>query len=98
MTGSLKTRRDFIESAAAMVALLAPNVSREAFAQVPAEPLQATNLFQNVRIFNRKALSAPSNVLVRGNLIETISGAPIPPDPRAGSLLIEGDGRTLMPG
>jgi hypothetical protein len=55
MTGSLKTRRDFIGSATAMVAPLAPNVSQEALAQVPAEPLQATKLFQNVRIFNGKA-------------------------------------------
>jgi hypothetical protein len=35
----------------------------------------ATTLFQNVRIFNGNsaALSAPSNVLVRGNTIEQIS-------------------------
>jgi hypothetical protein len=38
----------------------------------------ATTLFQNVRIFNGKsaALSAPSNVLVKGNTIERISVSP----------------------
>jgi imidazolonepropionase-like amidohydrolase len=57
-------------------------------------------LFQNVRIFDGKsgALSAPSNVLVRGNKIEKISTAPIPVDRRAGARIIEGGGRTLMPG
>ena len=36
-------------------------------------------LFENVRIFDGKSasLSAPSSVLVKGNVIETISDAPI---------------------
>src|SRR6201988_5117009 len=57
-------------------------------------------LFNNVRIFDGKsaALSAPSNVLVRGNLIERISQAPIPVDRRADTRIIDGGGRTLMPG
>ena len=57
-------------------------------------------LFQNVRIFDGtgKSLSAPSNVLVRGNRIERISSAPIALDPAAGSVVIDGGGRTLMPG
>jgi imidazolonepropionase-like amidohydrolase len=60
---------------------------------------QAT-LFQNVRIFDgtHKSLSAPSNVLVRGNRIERISSAPIALDPTAGGAVIDGGGRTLMPG
>jgi hypothetical protein len=39
-------------------------------------------LFENVRIFDGKstALSAPSNVLIRGNVIERISTQPIPVD------------------
>ena len=59
-----------------------------------------TVLFQNVRIFDGKSstLSAPSNVLVRGNKIERISTAPIPTDRSAETLIIEGGGRTLMPG
>ena len=57
-------------------------------------------LFNNVRIFDgtSAALSAPSNVLVRGNLIERISQAPIPTDRRADTRIIDGGGRTLMPG
>ena len=54
-------------------------------------------LFENVRIFDGKsaALSAPSNVLVKGSVIERISTAPIAV---AGALRIAGNGRTLMPG
>ncbi len=55
-------------------------------------------LFQNVRIFDGKngALSPPKSVLVRGNVIERIAASPI--DAGAGSLVIDGGGRTLMPG
>jgi imidazolonepropionase-like amidohydrolase len=57
-------------------------------------------LFQNVRVFDGKsgALSGPSNVLVRGNKIERISTEPIPTDRSAKTRIIEGGGRTLMPG
>ena len=57
-------------------------------------------LFQNVRVFDGKsgALSGPSNVQVRGNKIERISTAPIPTDRSAKTQIIEGGGRTLMPG
>ena len=60
----------------------------------------AATLFQNVRIFDGKSatLSASSNVLVRGNIIERISIAPIPTDRRADTRIIDGGGRTLMPG
>ena len=60
----------------------------------------AVTLFQNVRIFDGKsgALSPPSNVLVRGNRIERISADPIPTDRSATTVLIDGGGRTLMPG
>jgi imidazolonepropionase-like amidohydrolase len=56
-----------------------------------------TTIFQNVRIFDGKgsALSAPSNVLVKGNLIERISTTPIA---EPGATVISGNGRTLMPG
>ncbi|WP_269931021.1 metal-dependent hydrolase family protein [Aminobacter sp. HY435] len=54
-------------------------------------------LFENVRIFDGKgaALSAPSNVLVKGNVIATISTNPIE---AADAERIAGNGRTLMPG
>ena len=60
----------------------------------------AATVFQNVRIFDGKGgqLSAPSNVLVRGNRIERISLTPIPIDRRADTMVVDGGGRTLMPG
>ncbi len=60
----------------------------------------AVTLFQNVRIFPGKGaeLSAPSHVLVRGNQIEKISTQPIPTDRRGDTVIIDGGGRTLMPG
>ena len=57
-------------------------------------------IFENVRIFNGTSdqLSAPSNVLVVGNLIKAISGAPIADPPATSVTRIPGGGRTLMPG
>jgi imidazolonepropionase-like amidohydrolase len=57
-------------------------------------------LFENVRIFDGKSgtITAPSNVLVKGNKIEKISTSPIPVDRSAQITIIEGGGRTLMPG
>ncbi|WP_243858483.1 amidohydrolase family protein [Mycobacterium sp. DL440] len=54
--------------------------------------------FRNVKIFDGQAdrLSAPSNVRVKGNHIEQISTEPLPADP--GATVIDGGGRTLMPG
>ena len=53
-------------------------------------------LFNNVRIFDGKSETLTSgNVLVEGNLIKQISSGPI----RAtGTTVIDGGGRTLMPG
>ncbi|RYD60158.1 MAG: amidohydrolase family protein, partial [Verrucomicrobiaceae bacterium] len=55
-------------------------------------------LFQNVRIFDGtgSSLSAPSNVLIKGNVIEQISTDAIPAEPD--TTVINGGGRTLMPG
>ena len=63
-------------------------------------PPSAATLFQNVRIFDGKSgsLSEPQNVLVRGNKIERISTGSIPIDGNESTVLIEGGGRTLMPG
>jgi imidazolonepropionase-like amidohydrolase len=60
----------------------------------------ATTLFQNVRIFNGKsaALSAPSNVLVKGNTIERISVSPITVETNADVRVVAANGRVLMPG
>lgn len=63
-------------------------------------PPQRVTLFTNVRIFDGKSpeLSAPMHVLIRGNLIEKISATPIPTDRRADTTIIDGSGKTLMPG
>jgi imidazolonepropionase-like amidohydrolase len=63
-------------------------------------PPSAATVLQNVRIFDGKVgqLSGPSHVLIRGNTIERISAPPIAPDRRADTVLIDGGGRTLMPG
>jgi imidazolonepropionase-like amidohydrolase len=63
-------------------------------------PVERTVIFQNVRIFDGRGteLSAPSHVLVRGNKIERISTTPISNDRGADAVLINGEGRTLMPG
>jgi imidazolonepropionase-like amidohydrolase len=70
------------------------------FAQDRSPDSGSVTLFENVRIFDGRgsALSAPSNVLVRGNKIERISATPIPVDRRADTRIINGGGRTLMPG
>jgi imidazolonepropionase-like amidohydrolase len=57
-------------------------------------------LFQNVRIFDGKSavLSAPSNVLVKGKIIERISASPIAVDKNDNVRVVEANGRVLMPG
>lgn len=66
----------------------------------PPQQSQPVVLFRDVRIFDGKsaALSAPSNVLVRGNQIEKISTGPVPIDGTPNATTIDGGGRTLMPG
>ena len=61
-------------------------------------PGGAVTLFRNVRIFDgtSRSLSAPSSVLVRGNLIERVSATAVPDED--GATVIEGGGRTMMPG
>jgi imidazolonepropionase-like amidohydrolase len=60
----------------------------------------AITLFQDVRIFDGKSgtLSGPRNVLVRGNKIDRIATGPVSTDRSATTLVIDGGGRTLMPG
>src|SRR6476620_11209582 len=64
----------------------------------PSENYAGATLFENVRIFdgNGVSLSAPSNVLIKGNIIERISTESIAAAP--GVTVIAGNGRTLMPG
>jgi len=68
---------------------------------VRAENSPETNsaiLLRNVRIFDGKSgkLSGPSNVLIKGNIIERISTESITPE--QGMTVIDCGGRTLMPG
>jgi imidazolonepropionase-like amidohydrolase len=75
-------------------------LSNSTQAEVEQKAPLTTVLFQNVRIFDGRdaALSEPSNVLVRGNTIEKISTDPIPMDASTTVTIIDGGGRTLMPG
>ncbi len=68
--------------------------------QTPQQPSGPVTLFENVRVFDGSGspLSEPTNVLVRGNQIEKITTAPIPVDRMATTTIINGGGRTLMPG
>ncbi|MDQ8730510.1 amidohydrolase family protein [Bradyrhizobium sp. LHD-71] len=85
---------------ALLATLLLTATSSGTRAQDPPQASGDLTLFENVRIFDGKnaTLSAPSNVLVRGNRIETISPQPIAVDRRADTRIIDGGGRTLMPG
>jgi imidazolonepropionase-like amidohydrolase len=66
-----------------------------AAATAPAEAERVV-LFRNVRVFDGRSsrLSAPTDVLVRGNLIAAIGTNATAPD----ATVIDGGGRTLMPG
>ena len=69
-------------------------------ASAPTAPPLKTVLFSNVRIFDGVSakLSEPGNVLIRGNKIEKISSDPIPTDRSGNTVIIDGTGKTLMPG
>jgi imidazolonepropionase-like amidohydrolase len=68
-------------------------------ASAVAQP-ETTTLFQNVRVFDGKSgtVSAASNVLIKGNIIASVSTADIAVDPKASPTIIAGGGRVLMPG
>ena len=74
--------------------------SPDAAGAATAVPKVAVTLFKNVRIFDGKAekLTNPSNVMVRGNIIERVSSGSIETPADANVTVIDGGGRTLMPG
>ena len=88
------SRRIFV----AALPLLTVGLASSARAQGNPPATTGATLFQNVRIFDGKgaSLSAPSNVLIKGNIIERISTEPIAAEPSV--TIIAGNGRTLMPG
>ena len=101
-----RLRRSSLLLAALLTGLCQASLGQDYILEAPgsAPPAAATSggatLFQNVRIFDGKsaALSAPSNVLVRGSTIERISASPISVDANADVRVIAGNGRVLMPG
>ncbi len=64
------------------------------------EPPPMSVLFENVRIFDgvNDRLSDPANVLVAGNVIRRISSTTTADPAESAVLVIQGEGRTLMPG
>jgi imidazolonepropionase-like amidohydrolase len=84
-----------------VLAALSIGACQPSLAQAPSGSAPAASiLFQDVRIFDGKSstLSAASNVLISGNLIERISAAPITFNGNANVQIIAGKGRVLMPG
>ena len=68
---------------------------------VYAQPAPKTaTLYENVRVFDgtSEKLTSPTNVLVVGNVIQTISAKPIQIPSGTTATVIAGGGRTLMPG
>ena len=78
-----------------LIGFLAFASATRGFSQSP----EGAVLFQNVRVFDGKngVLSSPTNVLVRDNKIEKIAAEDVPDDD-ADITIIDGKGRTLMPG
>ena len=84
-----------MKTLAALSGLLIGLAAGGASAQ-PASTTPAETLFRNVRVFDGSgsALSAPTSVLVRGNVIAAIGAAAV----SGTATVIDGKGRTLMPG
>jgi len=85
---------------AGLAAALLPLVAGAASLAAPPPPPPSAVLFENVRVFDGQSarLSGPSNVLVVGNLIQSISSQAIAAPAGTTLTRIQGGGRTLMPG
>lgn len=89
------SRRSFLAGAGAIGALaLSPKGTMAAVPRAPTAPV----VFSNVRIFDGKSASliAGRNLIVEGNRIKALAAAGEPPP--EGAQIIDGGGRTLMPG
>jgi imidazolonepropionase-like amidohydrolase len=88
-------RRCFYGLTGVLVVMAIALFSSNSIAQSPSRVL-----FENVRIFDGTSseLSAPSYVLVEDNKIQSISDEPIAVTAVGDLTVIDGDGRTLMPG
>ncbi len=80
----------------ALIGFLMAALSMNAGAQPSVAPAGQATLFRDVRVFDGKSdrLSPPTSVLVQGNRIMRIGADAA----AAGAQVIEGGGRTLMPG
>ncbi|WP_223276101.1 hypothetical protein [Sphingomonas daechungensis] len=90
--GPAKARRKRRFSSPLLLAALVFGFAQPAAAQQNTPAQTGATLFQNVRVFDGKSavLSPPSNVLVRGNLIERVSASSVPAD--ANTRVIDGGG------
>jgi len=83
-----------------LIALLAVILCMPGFAQAAEPPAPKLTLISNVNIFDGKneKLHRNMHVLVKGNLIEKISSEPLAVIQTDNVTIIDGEGRTLMPG
>ena len=83
-----------------LIALLAVIVCISGFAQAAEQPTPRLTLISNVNIFDGKTetLQKDMHVLVEGNLIKQISKEPLMVIQTDNVTIINGEGRTLMPG
>ena len=84
-------------------ALTVPMLSAFAVGSCPQAGAQdgvSVTVFENDRVFDGKStsLSAASNALIRGNIIECISSTPIAVDRSADTRIVSGGGHVLIPG
>jgi hypothetical protein len=82
-----------------LLAALSIGACQSSLAQgAPGSAAVISTLFQGVRIFDGKsaALSAPSNVLISGNIIERVSASPITIDAKANVQVIPGNDRRAL--
>jgi imidazolonepropionase-like amidohydrolase len=83
-----------------VIVLLAVCFGISGFVQATETPQPKLTLISNVNIFDGKTETLHQNrhVLVKGNLIETISSEPLAVIQTDNVTVIDGGGRTLMPG
>ena len=83
-----------------VIALLAVVVCISGFARAAEQPSPKLTLISNVNIFDGKTEKLQKNmhVLVKDNLIETVSNEPLAVIQTDNVTMIDGGGRTLMPG
>jgi imidazolonepropionase-like amidohydrolase len=82
------------------VTALLPVAAVQGQAAAAQAPTTTSVVFENVRVFDGVSgrLTGPSNVLVVGNVITSITSAPIADPPGTTVQRFRGEGRTLMPG